>query len=411
MLELFKIKPFRRFFLSLFIFHSGGWIYQVGVSVLVYQLTGSALSVLLINIAQRTPSVILGLFGGYVADHRDKRQILFLCHLLYSLIIIAVFFVDSAQDVWIIYAVGFMISIIGSIARPCRFAAVVDVVDQARLEKANTLLRPLENITMIFSAPLAGILYPVFGIKFLLAINIVSGLVSAFLIFSIYEIATTKQSGTEYSFTKKLLGGWHKIFEVEELKRLFIYNILMTIPLCAQSLILNVYPIKIFNWGSVGVGIFNSLYGVATLMAIFIVARLTKKTNTNKETLRPILLIANGVVWIALSFSTSRMIGAVLFLTSIVLFMVFFIHQENMKVIYAGKQYVGRVSAVDLMAQVVILMIFNLLYGKMGDLWGVHYVGMIAGALLITFPLLYEIYLKLTSLKVVVGNKAVFYED
>ena len=327
------------------------------------------------------------------------------------MVITAVFFVDSAQDVWIIYAVGFMISVIGSIARPCRFAAVVDVVDQALLEKANTFLRPLENITMIFSAPLAGVLYPIFGIKFLIIINVVFGLVSAFLIFSICEITTTKQSGTEYSFTKKLLGGWHRIFEVEELKKLFIYNILMTIPLCANSLIVYVYPIKLFNWGSVGVGIFNSLYGVATLTAIFIVAHFAKKTIKNKETLRPILLIANGVVWIALSFSTSRMIGAVLFLISIILFMIFFIHQENMKVIYAGKQYVGRVSAVDLMAQVVILMIFNLLYGKIGDLWGVHYVGIIAGALLIIFPLLYEVYLKLTAFKTVVGNQAILYED
>ena len=234
---------------------------------------------------------------------------------------------------------------------------------------------------------------------------------SVLLVSGIYEITTTKQSGTTYPFTKKLLGGWHRIFEVEELKRLFFYNILMTIPLCSHSLILTVYPIKLFNWGSVGVGVFNSLYGVATLTAIFIVAHFAKKSIKNKETLRPILLIANGVMWIALSFSTSRIVGAVLFLISIILFMVFYINQENMKIVFSGNQYVGRVSAVDLMAQVIILMIFNLLYGKIGDMWGVHYVGIIAGALLIILPLLYETYLKMTSLKAVFENKAVAYED
>ena len=71
----------------------------------------------------------------------------------------------------------------------------------------------------------------------------------------------------------------------------------------------------------------------------------------------------------------------------------------------------GRVSAVDLMAQVLILMVFNLLYGKIADHWGAHYVGIMGGLLLILLPPLYETYLRSTSFKPLFEKKVVVYED
>src|SRR3989338_2798426 len=156
---LIKSSNFRRLFTALLLSSTGLWFYYVGVSVLVYHLTGSALSVGIIFMTRQAPVIFFSFVGGVIADHYNKRLVMPMCKLLSALTILFIFFVNPTQDVWLIYVIGFVSACLGSTFQPCRMAAIHDVIDPALQKTANVYFNAAENLTMIFSASLAGILY------------------------------------------------------------------------------------------------------------------------------------------------------------------------------------------------------------------------------------------------------------
>src|SRR3989338_7757255 len=116
-----------------------------------------------------------------------------MCKLLSALTILFIFFVNTTQDVWLIYVIGFVSACLGSTFQPCRMAAIHDVIDPALQKTANVYFNAAENLTMIFSASLAGVLYAAYGIQILLVLNFILNIFSALLIFSIRDLGITKQ--------------------------------------------------------------------------------------------------------------------------------------------------------------------------------------------------------------------------
>lgn|SRR3989338_1439219 len=391
---LFKIKAFRNLYVALFIDSLGKWFSFIGVYMLVYELTGSALSIVFTIIARRLPQAIFGVIGGYVADHHDKRWILILCHFFSAVVTGSILFVTQSEHMWIIYMSGFFLSLLSTVFTSCRTAAVYEVVPQERIKMAHSFLYTTQTVPMIFGAVLAGFLYPIVGMRLLIIINILTFFISASMILPIKSIKKTVHDKIQETFTKKMTAGWNKVFQTPLLNRLFIYNILATIAFCVHPLMMTIYPLKLYNMGSAGVGIFNSLYGFGTIIGALVVAKLTSKQTSFIVKIRPLLLASSGIFLILISLTGFKVYAMILFCISIVFFMIFFLNQENIKIVYSGQQHVGRVSGLDLTAQIIIFTIFNPIYGKVADVFDVRYIGIIAGAFLVIFPIILEFFFK-----------------
>ena len=337
---LFKIKAFRNLYIALFIDSSGKWFSFIGVYMLVYELTGSALSIVFTIIARRLPQAIFGVIGGYVADHYDKRWILILCHFFSAVITGSILFVTQSEHMWVIYISGFFLSLSSTVFTSCRTAAVYEIVPNERIKMAHSFLYTTQTIPMIFGAVLAGVLYPIVGIKILIVINILTFFISAAMILPIKSIKKTVHNKIQETFIKKMTAGWNKVFQTPLLNRLFIYNILATVAFCVHPLMMTIYPLKLYNMGSGGVGIFNALYGLGTVMSALVVAKLTSKQTSFIEKIRPILLVLSGAFLVLISLTSFKVYAMVLFCISIVFFMIFFLNQENIKIVHSGQQHV-----------------------------------------------------------------------
>ncbi len=60
----------------------GSWLQTVAGSIVVYQLTGSALAVGLLNFAGFLPIFLFSIAGGVVSDRFDRRRIVIVTHVL-----------------------------------------------------------------------------------------------------------------------------------------------------------------------------------------------------------------------------------------------------------------------------------------------------------------------------------------
>src|ERR1039457_3507184 len=79
-------RPFRLYFLGQVASASGTFLQQTAIGWLVLQLTGSAVSLGLVLAAGGLPSLILGPWGGSIADRVDLRKLLIGTQAAYGLL-------------------------------------------------------------------------------------------------------------------------------------------------------------------------------------------------------------------------------------------------------------------------------------------------------------------------------------
>src|SRR5262245_53267311 len=84
-------RDFRLLWLGLFVSQVGSQMQIVAVSWQVYQLTNDPLALGAIGLARVLPVLLLGLFGGVIADAVDRRRLLLVTQTAMMLLSLSVF--------------------------------------------------------------------------------------------------------------------------------------------------------------------------------------------------------------------------------------------------------------------------------------------------------------------------------
>jgi len=133
----------------------------VAVGWQVYALTGDALNLGLIGLAQFAPFVVLILIAGQVADRADRRRILFLCYAVESLcgILLLQFTLSGLDFVWPVFAVMALYGSARAFMMPTSQAILPNLVPAERFANAVALSSSSFQIAMITGPALGGLLY------------------------------------------------------------------------------------------------------------------------------------------------------------------------------------------------------------------------------------------------------------
>ncbi|WP_446041101.1 MFS transporter [Streptomyces sp. SID1121] len=117
-------------------------------------LTGSDSLAALTVFAMWAPTLVGPVLGG-IADRVRRRPLLIVCNLGMALLLTALLAVDSADRIWILFAVLFVYGTTGVVMDAAETALIAGVVDQRLLGGFNGL-RTTANEGMKLLAPLAG---------------------------------------------------------------------------------------------------------------------------------------------------------------------------------------------------------------------------------------------------------------
>src|SRR4051794_15612947 len=101
-------RTYRLYFVGQIISVSGTWMQSVALGWLVLQLTASGTWLGLVIAAQFLPMLVLGPFGGVVADRVDKRRFLLLTQTLAGLLALALgaLVVTGVVQLWMVFALA-----------------------------------------------------------------------------------------------------------------------------------------------------------------------------------------------------------------------------------------------------------------------------------------------------------------
>jgi CRP-like cAMP-binding protein/sugar phosphate permease len=112
---------------------------SLAASILVYRLTGSALSVGLMLMATAAPSLVVGLLAGVFVDRYDRKRIMIGSDLLRAVLVVALPFLVQVHIAWL-YVVVALTSAIGQFFEPAHASVLPEVATDEELAAANSLI-------------------------------------------------------------------------------------------------------------------------------------------------------------------------------------------------------------------------------------------------------------------------------
>jgi MFS family permease len=179
----------RNFFLlwqGQFVSQLGSQAFTIAVMFWIKYQTGSATLMGLLMAVTMLPSVILGPIGGTVADRFSRRKIIILSDVLSGIAVLILayllYYKHSASNLIIIWLffVCVVLGVIRSFFTSAISAAIPDIVPKEKTSAANSLNQSSVQISMLAGQGLGGYLFVVFGAPFLILIDGITYLFSAF---------------------------------------------------------------------------------------------------------------------------------------------------------------------------------------------------------------------------------------
>ena len=137
----------------------GNWLYNAALLGYVYSATRSAGWVGAATICRLLPYVLLGPFGGAVADRYRRRTVLLAGDALRVLVMAALAAtVASAGPVALVLALTALASAAGCAEKPAAMALLPRLVGEARLGPANALLHTVQDLGVVIGPAIGAIL-------------------------------------------------------------------------------------------------------------------------------------------------------------------------------------------------------------------------------------------------------------
>jgi MFS family permease len=173
-------RAFRWLYVGQAVSLAGTQVTQVAVPLQVYAITRSSLDVGLVGLAALVPLVLLGLYGGAIADAVEKRRLI-LTTSTGSAVVSAVLIAQAALDlrqIWLLYACVAVQSAFFAVDSPGRRSIIPRIVPPAQLAAANTLSMVVLNLGVVVGPLLAGGLVGGFGYQAAYGFDVASFLVA-----------------------------------------------------------------------------------------------------------------------------------------------------------------------------------------------------------------------------------------
>ena len=159
------IPNYRRYIAGQSISLTGTWMQMAAQSWLVLTLTGSATTLGVIVALQTLPVLLLGPYGGVIADRVDKRRLMVLLQIAMGVqaLVLGVLTVTGAVRLWEIGALAALLGLNNAFENPARQSFMLEMVGSESLRNAVSLNSVLVNIARVIGPAVAGVLIATVG--------------------------------------------------------------------------------------------------------------------------------------------------------------------------------------------------------------------------------------------------------
>ena len=159
------VPNYRRYVAGQSVSLIGTWMQMAAQSWLVLSLTGSATTLGVIVALQTLPVLLLGPYGGVVADRIDKRRLMVLLQIAMGVqaLILGLLTITHSVRLWEIGALAALLGLNNAFENPARQSFMLELVGSESLRNAVTLNSVLVNVARVIGPAVAGVLIATVG--------------------------------------------------------------------------------------------------------------------------------------------------------------------------------------------------------------------------------------------------------
>jgi MFS family permease len=159
------IPNYRRYIAGQSVSLIGTWMQMAAQSWLVLTLTHSATTLGVIVALQTLPVLLLGPYGGVIADRVDKRRLMVILQMAMGVqaLVLGVLTITSAVRLWEIGALALLLGLNNAFENPARQSFMLELVGPESLRNAVSLNSVLVNVARIIGPAVAGVLIATVG--------------------------------------------------------------------------------------------------------------------------------------------------------------------------------------------------------------------------------------------------------
>ncbi len=175
-LRALRHRNFRLFFFGQTVSLVGLWMQSVAQAWLVLTLTNDPLILGIVAAAQWTPVLILGLFGGLIADALPKRPTLIVVESVMAALalILGSLTLAGVVEVWMILVLAVLLGCANAVEMPVRQSFAVEMVGREDVVNAIALNSATFNAARVLGPAVAGLTIAAFDISIAFFLNGIS---------------------------------------------------------------------------------------------------------------------------------------------------------------------------------------------------------------------------------------------
>ena len=259
-------KNFRKLFFARLITLGGDWLLTVPLLGIIYGLTENPFITSLVLVVQSAPLFILGSFGGYLADKYNRKKIIAISEFLSGLTVLLILFAVTTENVvFILFSFG-MLSVVGSPYMPTSDAALPNVVKKENLAEANVIFFSSWGVMAGIGAGIGGYLTTVISRNMLFAIDSLSFVLSALIVYSIKKNLSQDSQKNEKDESITYVEGIKYAASKRDVFSLIITKGTFSISASGLLSLFTVLSYDIYKTGDFGTGLMFGARGVGALV-------------------------------------------------------------------------------------------------------------------------------------------------
>ncbi|MDF2884449.1 MAG: arabinose efflux permease family protein [Clostridiaceae bacterium] len=311
MKSIYKNSNLIIYLVGIFVSGIGSKLTTIALSDKVLRLTGNDFNVSLVFMLQSIPILIFGMFAGNVVDKKNKKIAFIIINIIFAL---TSFTFAFTYNKFIIFSVVLINGIIQAFYIPVGVSLMPLLVHKKYLTEANGLKMSINGIIMIAGYAFAGILISFTGntIAFILdgLSFIFIAILSIFL--RINKVNFISNVYNETNFKKDMIDGWNFIKNNENVKYMFLIDIITNFIISMQTPLTYIFVEKYLG-GSIlmakRTGLLFASAGIGTIFGGVILGNFKSR---NKLMLLSVSLVFDSMLVIA--FSLNRYFPIALFI-------------------------------------------------------------------------------------------------
>ena len=282
----------------------------IATGFILYEITGSGLSLGMLGIIQlifQLPSI---LYGGVLADFFKRTTIIIITQSIGTVIIFILFYLSFIDilNAWHIYVATALLSINSTIGGPARSALTANLVPKNLLINAVAANTATMQIGSVLAPILFGILTVSIGASYPLLIGSIAALISAISCLLIKNDNYIKNKN-KMSPLKNIIEGFIYVKKHPILPGLYLLDIGVTV----VSFYRQIMPLiadRLFKGGAAVISILTAFNSIGAIAGSFLVVFLSKVNSKGLLVLAATMIY--GILLILFGLSTSLFFGALI---------------------------------------------------------------------------------------------------